>query len=394
MPRNSSGVYSLPAGNPVVTGTTISSTWANTTLADLAAAMTDSLSRSGDGAMLAPLLLDDGAIGAPALSWGNETTSGLYRAGAGDFRWSIAGADTLQLNTNGIRISNGAVGTPAFSFLSDTDLGFYRFAADIMGLVAVQLQSGAGTAAAPFYSFTIDPDTGIYRRAANATSFSANGILVADVDALGFRSQNLFRTDSDGTAGAPVFSWTSDPDTGFFRIGANQLGLSLNGVLLWNFQTTGIDTASSVQFRLADGTAATPIYSFGSDPDTGIYRLGANTIGFASGGVSRATMDNNQWNFVDGTPSLPALAFSGAANTGIYRPAASTQVAITCNGTVAAVFGSGGLEFGSTGNSWNLGLLSSASASAGGGAALPGTVAGFWQVNINGTTRKIPYYAT
>jgi hypothetical protein len=47
MSRNGSGTYSLPAGNPVVTGTTISSTWANTTLTDIASALTGSLAADG-----------------------------------------------------------------------------------------------------------------------------------------------------------------------------------------------------------------------------------------------------------------------------------------------------------------------------------------------------------
>jgi hypothetical protein len=47
MSRNGSGTYSLPAGNPVVTGTTISSTWANNTLTDIATALTGSLAADG-----------------------------------------------------------------------------------------------------------------------------------------------------------------------------------------------------------------------------------------------------------------------------------------------------------------------------------------------------------
>jgi len=47
MSRNGSGVYSLPAGNPVVTGTAISSTWANNTLSDIASALTGSLAADG-----------------------------------------------------------------------------------------------------------------------------------------------------------------------------------------------------------------------------------------------------------------------------------------------------------------------------------------------------------
>jgi hypothetical protein len=47
MSRNGSGTYNLPAGNPVVTNTTISSTWANTTLTDIATALTGSLAADG-----------------------------------------------------------------------------------------------------------------------------------------------------------------------------------------------------------------------------------------------------------------------------------------------------------------------------------------------------------
>ena len=47
MSRNGSGTYNLPAGNPVVSGTTISSTWANTTLTDIGTALTNSLASDG-----------------------------------------------------------------------------------------------------------------------------------------------------------------------------------------------------------------------------------------------------------------------------------------------------------------------------------------------------------
>jgi hypothetical protein len=47
MSRNGSGTYSLPAGNPVVSGSTISSNWANNTLSDIATALTGSLAKDG-----------------------------------------------------------------------------------------------------------------------------------------------------------------------------------------------------------------------------------------------------------------------------------------------------------------------------------------------------------
>jgi hypothetical protein len=58
MSRNGSGVYSLPAGNPVVTGTTIASTWANNTMNDLAAALTDSVAADGQTPMTGNLDLN------------------------------------------------------------------------------------------------------------------------------------------------------------------------------------------------------------------------------------------------------------------------------------------------------------------------------------------------
>lgn len=46
-PRNGAGTYTLPAGNPVVSGTTISSTVHNNTMSDIATALTGSLTKDG-----------------------------------------------------------------------------------------------------------------------------------------------------------------------------------------------------------------------------------------------------------------------------------------------------------------------------------------------------------
>jgi hypothetical protein len=62
MSRNGSGTYTLPAGNPVVTGTTISSTWANNTLSDIASALTDSVAADGQTTMAGQLDLGNNKI--------------------------------------------------------------------------------------------------------------------------------------------------------------------------------------------------------------------------------------------------------------------------------------------------------------------------------------------
>lgn len=105
MPRNGSGSYSLPAGNPVVAGTTIEASWANTTLSDIATELTNSLSRSGAGGMTGPLRLADGSASVPALAWGSETTTGLYRYASNDIRFVIATNVIQRWTTSGTTIT-------------------------------------------------------------------------------------------------------------------------------------------------------------------------------------------------------------------------------------------------------------------------------------------------
>lgn len=62
MSRNGSGTYSLPAGNPVVTGTTITTTWANNTLTDIANALTGSVASDGQTTMSSNLNMGNNRI--------------------------------------------------------------------------------------------------------------------------------------------------------------------------------------------------------------------------------------------------------------------------------------------------------------------------------------------
>lgn len=99
--RNSVGTYSLPSGNPVVSGTTISSTWANNTLGDMAVEITNSLDRQGRGAMLAPLQLSLGTSTNPSLTFTGDPDTGLYRAGSNDVRMQVDGAESIRFTSAG-----------------------------------------------------------------------------------------------------------------------------------------------------------------------------------------------------------------------------------------------------------------------------------------------------
>jgi hypothetical protein len=81
MPRNGSSVYSLPAGNPVIPGTIIATTWANTTLTDIATALTNSLSTDGSTATvsLAGKTMSGGTFTSPVVSGLLDVTSGQIK---------------------------------------------------------------------------------------------------------------------------------------------------------------------------------------------------------------------------------------------------------------------------------------------------------------------------
>lgn len=114
MPRNGAGAYNLPAGNPVAPNTPIQSTWANSTLQDLGAAITGSLAKDGQTTPSANLPM--GSFRHTGV--GNATARSHYAAAGQvqDFAFSWAGtaggtADALTLSpTPGISAyANGQI---------------------------------------------------------------------------------------------------------------------------------------------------------------------------------------------------------------------------------------------------------------------------------------------
>ena len=97
MARNGSGTYVLPAGNPVVTGSVISSTWANSTFSDVASALTGSIAADGQTNPTAALTMS----GFIHTNVGNATLRNHYAAAGqvqdGTFQYltSISGTNTI-----------------------------------------------------------------------------------------------------------------------------------------------------------------------------------------------------------------------------------------------------------------------------------------------------------
>jgi hypothetical protein len=161
MSRNGSGTYTLPAGNPVVTGTTISSTWANSTLTNIASALTDSLAADGQ------------TTATGNLKMGNNRITGLADGIAATDAASITQVTSAVAITGGT-INGTSVGATTAATGRCTTL-------EATGVTTVQ----AGTVSAPAITTTGDTNTGIFFPAADTIAFSEGGAEVARFDASG-----------------------------------------------------------------------------------------------------------------------------------------------------------------------------------------------------------------
>jgi len=107
MPRDVSGNYTLPLGNPVVGGTTIDVNWANPTMADIATQLNNVFTRDGLLGPLAPFRVVDGTLPAPGLTFNSELGLGLYREGQNVMGIAINGVSIARFTPTGMGITGG-----------------------------------------------------------------------------------------------------------------------------------------------------------------------------------------------------------------------------------------------------------------------------------------------
>jgi hypothetical protein len=206
MPRNGSGTYTLPAGNPVVSGDIIESSWANSTLSDLADSITNSLARNGEGGMTAALRLVDGTVSVPGLAFANETGSGLYRAAAGDVGLAVLGSRILRLRSTGVDVEGALAYTGTFTggtgILNIGSGQLYKAADGKVGI-------GTATPATLLNMYGVAPTLRL-----TDSGTGSFGQFVA-YDAGGGLRPTALRVSNDGTGGTTdVMTWTSSGNVG------------------------------------------------------------------------------------------------------------------------------------------------------------------------------------
>ena len=225
MARNGSGTYNLPAGNPVVTGTTISSTWANTTLSDMASALTGSLASDGQTTPSANLPMG----GYVHTGVGNATVRTQYAAmgqvqnSVAQYLNSISGTDVITASA-GFGMSAYAAGQ-RFSFVAaGTNTGAVTLNINAIGAKSVTKNGTTALAAGDIVSgqvievFYDGTQFQITARISTAIN-SVNGIVkgngsgvfsaaVAGTDYAGISNAQTFTASQRGTV-------TTDNDLSF-----------------------------------------------------------------------------------------------------------------------------------------------------------------------------------
>ncbi len=343
MLRNSSGTYSLyTPGNPVVTNTVISSTWANNTLADLASALTDSLSRTGDGGMQAPLELTDGSAGAPALTFATETTSGFYRTGALTYAFGIGGTQVLDFTTTELTFGQSLNQQVSLRCLNPNTgaLSSGRILAGVSGegVFAITGTSNAYGEYIPGSGLTgrqVVMNTGINTPIMFATNDVMRVLLHGNGDYVLFRPPVR---GPNGSLSACSFAFENDTTTGMYRVGDNDLGLAVDGTLRLRINSSGV-TLPVAPLLNADGAVGAPSYSFASAPTTGMYQA-ADSLRFSTAGNITLYLDSPNSRIIpyynlqsnsSGNATTPAYSWAGATSTGFYLN--GTDIAMSLAGT-------------------------------------------------------------
>ena len=262
MSRDANGNYTLPTGNPVITGNTIDSSWANDTMVDIGTELTNSLDRFGKGGMAAPLRLTDGSVTVPAMSFANSTNSGFYRAGLGDIRLSIRGVDA-------VKVLEGA------ELLVEE--GVYTFSGDGLFQSGAELYIGAD-ASAPRVLNDVNMDA-ILNTATPITDAQAD--IITNANAITANANAIDATEADIVTNTNAIATNaSDIDD------LEAFDATLGTAALLDADTMGT-------IGVENGSATAPSLNNTGDDNTGLFFPAQDAIAITCGGTERVRVDGN-----------------------------------------------------------------------------------------------------
>lgn len=232
-----------------------------------------------------------------------DTSSASVRVGCTVGTTTCTGGVTA----GSVTVGDGAVGSPTFTFASDTDTGWYRQGSGIVALTIDGSQRAQwATTGSTLFSGTLGSIT-----ARN----SASG---AEVHILGNNSDTAYLTFTEGVTDRWAVGTQASDTALYFRPGGittpAMASLTSGGVWL-----------------VGNGASGSPSLSFGSDTDTGLYRVSDGVMGYASNGTdivsftsSGVSMSTGKALYLaGGSVSAPSVVMGGDADSGLVSDSAS-----------------------------------------------------------------------
>lgn len=175
----------------------------------------------------------NGTAATPAYNWSADPNMGMYRVTTDVVGFSTAGAERVRI------AADGNVGIATTSAVQ-------KLTVNGNAQAALFYATSNGTAAAPALTWSTDLNMGIFRATTDVMGFSTNGTekmrIALDgnvgiattttpqkLTVLGNTQSSLFYASSNGTAAAPAFNFSADPNMGMYRITTDVLGFSTAG---------------------------------------------------------------------------------------------------------------------------------------------------------------------
>lgn len=356
MAWNGTGTYNLPAAyTPEVNGTVVDATRYNGATSDIATGITAALAKNGENSATANLRMG----GFKLTGMGAATAAGdAVRFEQANLLVSDA---TITLAATTSDIGASASGT---ILLNGTGVTVTAFPAAPVGTVKIVRFNGINT--------LVDSASFDHPGPGNITTAAGDSAVYQYITS-GWRcvmyspasGGSLVASFPDGTVSLPGASFTNDTDTGFYRIGANNLGSAIGGAKWLDAGSTSVVISRGTVVTTGDafsivtnasaspGTATISIATAGTSGSTtssATFKTGSDTTGL-TGDVNIQTGNGyTSAGTINLTAGNTVIAGSGANTAGAVNIAGGS-VASTANGnggsvTLSAGKGNGGTSDG------------------------------------------------
>lgn len=247
--------------------------------------------------------MPDGTALIPGLKFENEQSTGFFRGGAGQFSISVGGTERFQFNGNQIETTQQT--SPTYSFISATTSGM-GFSSSTLKFYNTSEQLSLGTTSnfftkGVFISHSNNTNKDVY----DGTTFSQVFAVGADTDnGLGNYKMGFSFDTSGSNLNFNYLQTAQNVRMGFIRTSATATtqGSEIGQMSFYVKPTSTAATEilrldsfvnAQVPVVLQSGSESNPSLTFASDTDTGIYRVAANTLGFATGGTNRISLSTS-----------------------------------------------------------------------------------------------------